>query len=636
MPLGLELAASWLRTLSAAEIAAEIEQSLDFLATPLRNLPARHRSIRAVFEQSWSMLSEREQSVFQRLSLFRGGFRREAAQAAAEASLSLLSGLVDKSLLRLTAAGRYEMHELLRQYGAGKLAETPLQETIGRERHCAYYCALLKQHEADLKGARQSLALAEIAAERENIRAAWSWAIAQGQLERIEQALESLALFLDWHGRYQEGELACRLAVEKLASPETTERLRLFVKLSTWQSNFNWALGQGELAGQQLRQNLALLDSPILADQDTRLERASVLLHLGRIALNANHAEARPLFEQSLLLYRSAADPWGTSRALGWLGEVDWEAGRYEQARQLAEESLALRQQLGDREGQASVFSLLGWIALTQGQLEEAGRLHQESLALYRKMGLQAAIAGALRNLGATLIFLGQFAKALTTLEEALALLHDLGNRSNLVFANILAGLALLQLGRYEPARLRLQLGLKLAQAGGDRPGIGYALLGLGRVALTRQAYSEAWQLQHEGVALFRELGQPDLLSTALASLGQALYKLGQPAQAQRHLAEALQMATEIGAFIPLMFGLPLAALLLAEQGEPERAIELYALAGRYPFVAGSRWMADMFGQPISAVAAGLPPEVVTAAQKRGQARDLWLTAAELLAEIQS
>src|SRR5262249_21515481 len=120
MPLAIELAAAWVRTLSCAEIAQEIQRNLDFLASSARDLPVRHRSVRAVFEQSWQALSAEEQQVLQRLSVFRGGFTREAAEQVASASLGMLSSLVAKSLLHRTAAGRYDLHELVRQYmGSG-------------------------------------------------------------------------------------------------------------------------------------------------------------------------------------------------------------------------------------------------------------------------------------------------------------------------------------------------------------------------------------------------------------------------------------------------------------------------------------------------------------------------------------
>src|SRR5690606_39436355 len=118
MPLAIELAAGWLKTLQPEGIVQEIRRSMDILATRSRNLPERHRSIRSVFAQSWELLSGAEREVFQKLSVSRGGFTREAAEVVAGAALHTLAGLVDKALVRLKAAGRYGIHELLRQYGA--------------------------------------------------------------------------------------------------------------------------------------------------------------------------------------------------------------------------------------------------------------------------------------------------------------------------------------------------------------------------------------------------------------------------------------------------------------------------------------------------------------------------------------
>ena len=125
MPLAIELAATWMRTLSPAEIAVEIESSLDFLSTTVRDLPERHRSMRVVFDRSWQMLSPQEQQVLRNLSVFRGGFQRQAAEQVAGATLSILSTLVNRTLLRRAAAGRYDLHELVRQYSAAQLASEP-------------------------------------------------------------------------------------------------------------------------------------------------------------------------------------------------------------------------------------------------------------------------------------------------------------------------------------------------------------------------------------------------------------------------------------------------------------------------------------------------------------------------------
>ena len=122
MPLGIELAASWVSVLSCAEIADEIEGNIDFLATSMRDVPERHRSLRAAIDQSWRLLTDEQRSAFSRLSVFRGSFDRGAAVAVTGADLRLLSELVAKSLLRRPDFGRFELHELLRQYAAEQLA----------------------------------------------------------------------------------------------------------------------------------------------------------------------------------------------------------------------------------------------------------------------------------------------------------------------------------------------------------------------------------------------------------------------------------------------------------------------------------------------------------------------------------
>ena len=173
MPLGIELAAAWLKLFPPAKIAREIEDSLDFLATAQRNVPARHRSMRALFEHSWGLLSAAERKALRRLSLFRGGFCQVGAAQVTGASFSVLVALVEKSLLHLISEDRYHLHELLRQFAAEKLQAVPEEEEKTQADHSRYYLAFVGGREAALKGGGQRVALAEIAQERENIRAAW-------------------------------------------------------------------------------------------------------------------------------------------------------------------------------------------------------------------------------------------------------------------------------------------------------------------------------------------------------------------------------------------------------------------------------------------------------------------------------
>ena len=195
MPLALELAASWLRTLACAEIADEIGRSLGFLTSNLRNVAERHRSIQAVFDHSWRLLSDGERRVLPRLSVFQGGFDREAGAQVAGATLTILSGLVDKSLVRKDrVSGRYNLHEMVKQYAAEQLRETGEFEATS-DHHATYYAAFLLSREDILKSHEQLEAMDEIETDFENIRLAWSWALKQNLLKCIGDMLEGLNLF---------------------------------------------------------------------------------------------------------------------------------------------------------------------------------------------------------------------------------------------------------------------------------------------------------------------------------------------------------------------------------------------------------------------------------------------------------
>ena len=151
LPLGLELAATWVRMMSLQEVVHEIEQSMDFLSTTGRDVPQRHRSMRAVFDHSWSLLSQEEQQVMRRLSVFRGGFTRDAAEQVAGGTLPILSSLVDKSLVRRSEAKRYDLHELVRQYAETQLQAEQEDEICTEGKYARYYLTLLQARESGLE-----------------------------------------------------------------------------------------------------------------------------------------------------------------------------------------------------------------------------------------------------------------------------------------------------------------------------------------------------------------------------------------------------------------------------------------------------------------------------------------------------
>jgi tetratricopeptide (TPR) repeat protein len=244
-------------------------------------------------------------------------------------------------------------------------------------------------------------------------------------------------------------------------------------------------------------------------------------------------------------------------------------------------------------------------------------------------------VASGISDLAVTLLWLGEFAQAESLLEESPALHHNLGFYS--ASSNMLQSQARAHLGRYGEARAQAQAALALSREIGHRPHIGLACWLQGCLLLAEGAHSEAQLLFQESAQHFREMERGEELGWALAGLACAEHALDNHTQARQFLREILGICTEIGSMaVPLLptFTLMTTALWLADQGEVERAVELYALASRYPYVARSRWCQDFFERPITEAAASLPPASVKAAEERGRSRDMMATLSELLAEL--
>jgi len=647
LPLAIVLAASWTRMLTPIEIADQIAgESLDFLEAEWHDVPPRQRSMRAVFDHSWSLLAEREREVFAGLSAFRGGFRYQAAQEVAGGTLRELMTLVDWSLVQRTPSGRYEIHELLRQYGAERLqaraekrALSPAAEEPVRERHSAYYAAALQRWGADLRGARQAEALVEMTAEVENARAAWDWMVGHGNVEGMARAMDGLCRFYERRGRYQEGETACRLAVEKLrkmAKGLPGEGLRVLARAGAWRSLFSQLIGRIEVIPQLLQQGLALLADSRLAEQDTRSERAFLLQQLGQTMRQSDREQARQYWEGSLALYQALGDRWAEANLASELGHLYLDVGERDRAERVWEESLSLQRSLGNQRGIALVLLNLTTGAVRQGRPVESECLAQEAIGLLRDAGDRLGIANGLHALAQSFLLQGRFAEAHGLLADALAEMQDLGVPRYAATTNSVLAWAKVNLGLYEEAGLLYEASLEQYREMDDRRGAGGCLGRLGMIAVGREAYAEAQQLLQESFAIIREVHQPDGLAEALIGLGHVERALGQSARARQHLAEGMRIASKIWAFRAQLSSLRLMALLLVDRGEVERAIELYALAMRYPYAANSRHWGDIAGKHIAAAAATLPPELVEAAQARGRARDLEATVVELLAELET
>ena len=322
MPLGIELAAAWASTLPCSEIADEIERNLGFLETSMHDVPERHRSLRAAFDQSWRLLSSDERRVFSRLSVFRGTFARDAAAAVAGAGLAELQGLVSKSLVRRAGLGRFELHELLRQYAAEQLAAEHMDLADARESHARFYLGMISARAEALVGKDMMEARDELRVEIDNLRAAAEWAVAQWSQDDARAALSSLDLFFwahSWHeGSDTFGQLAELLGPSPGSPLDAGKASDVMLSALAYQTYLGSALGYDERLDAIARACL-----PVLRERRLTRELGVCLLAIGTNDCYRDvYAESAVSLEEAVDVARSAGDHFVVTDSLAWLGFV--------------------------------------------------------------------------------------------------------------------------------------------------------------------------------------------------------------------------------------------------------------------------------------------------------------------------
>jgi predicted ATPase len=571
-PLGIQLAAAWVEMLSLPEIAAEIGQGFDFLETDLHDVPDRQRSIRAVFDHSWSLLTPRERAVMWALSAFRGGFTREAARQVAEASLRELMALVNKSLLQRAVAGatalgtgsRYEVHEFLRQYAAEKLAATPDSYNAAHDRHCVHYASFLQRHEPELTSASATEALVAIRGELANVRAAWEWAVAQAKLEEIECGLGGLSRFYLLSGPFQEGEALIGAAVERvraLPRPGSAPQQREQVVLS------KLLAAQAVLLNERGRYEQAIV---VAQDVITNAQAGQVVgpeaaghLQWGRaLWFQGNFRAAQPQFERALELARQgrtsstdigervqAVDPLRPleMESLKNLGNVFAQLGDYTRARAYYDQSLRISRELGDRLGESGALNNLGLVSERLSDYAAAQAYFEQALQLCREVGDRGGEGRGLKNLGLISLRQSEYGKARVYYEQGLLISRELGHLLSESICLHSLGSICSDLGEHAEAWSYLERALRISCEIGNRRGEALAVHTLGNVSAQLGDYADAKDYMERALALCRESGDRQGEGYSLHQLGAIAAYQGNTAGAEAYFKRALHIGREIG-----------------------------------------------------------------------------------------
>jgi len=436
MPLALELAAAWRKTLNCQAIADEIQGGLAFLTTRHRNVLARHHSMQTVFDQTWQRLNERERAVFKRLSVFRGGFQRDAVVEVTGASLSILSALADKSLLRLDANGRYQIHELLRQYAAEQLEQSADDVAQTQADHAAFYIQFLHQRSRDICGGRQRAALLEIRADLDNIRVAWLWAVAQGDAESLQKGSESLGLYYQFLGGYLEGMMLFSQATEVLqAQPPSEVADRALLGTRMYEAWYHLRFGRQKGTEACMAHSQAIyrrLNIPPLPGYltDPNAPLSFVALTRGDYATAVRYAE------QVRDVAEAQQQPINRQFAYHLLSEAHVGLGAYETAQKFAQQAYAQSLMTGDRWFRAYILNNMGQIAVALGD-NRMGKTHfQSSYEIRHDFADPEGMALALINLG-NLAFKEQaLAEAAAHFQRSRTIYQDINDKGGLAAAN--------------------------------------------------------------------------------------------------------------------------------------------------------------------------------------------------------
>lgn len=536
MPLAIELAAAWSQLLPVAEITKEVEASYDFLSGSAPDMPDRHRSIRAAFDYSWSLLSEGLQKAFSKLTIFSSPFTRDAAVAVTGASLSTLFELLNKSLLQRAELDTYEIHPLLREFGLEKLGDARLETA---RVHGEYYLGRLLARESRLQGSIDQIDVRdEVAAELGNLRQATLWSVHDQSPEETVRAIAALNPFYFLHS-WQEaidhfGEIADAVA-DLVGSDAAADERYLWAR--TLAAAWSTSLGETDRTPEEITRLLPHWE------QVGGVGLSWALLALGMAADNRGDvAEARVMFERAIE-NGVGADPNLSIHLAAWYGWTKFEQGDVESAQQEFERGLELANATHNYLGRAYLLSKLGVAADGRGAHEQAAEYHEEGREIFVKTGDLGGQGYALSRLSWSYWLMGDFARAKRYGEEGLEKFEEINHRWGVAASWSRIGLAELGLGNVGAAADAFRTGMEVALHQKMQNLVYYALMGMGRVYAAQGRTDAAVRLLSHNVGLAQN-PYANLAQQALDDLADDATEELRAAAGEMTLEEAIALAS--------------------------------------------------------------------------------------------
>ncbi|MFI7128386.1 BTAD domain-containing putative transcriptional regulator [Nonomuraea sp. NPDC050153] len=543
LPLALELAASRMRALTPRQLAERLDDRFRLLASGLRGVPARQRTLRAMIDWSWELLTGPERVVLRRLAAHADGSTLEAAEEVSADPgvdvLDVLARLVDRSLVvRVRGHGaepRYRLLESVSAYCLERLDEAGELDEV-RLRHAAYYTALAERAEPYLRGHGQRDALALLDAESANLRAALETAVRLGRPGEALRLVNAMAWYWVLRGRLGEGRRALEAALSVPGARGSGA-----AQATAWLAGLRMLSGWPQAP-----------DGEVFEAIEERSERARARWFVGYAMFGYDDLSAsRTLIEQALETFQELGDTWGIGAALNVLARYAAMRGDLAALRRDGEQGLALFRELGDRWGELRAAENLGTLAEITGDYEGAAALRAEGLRMAEQLGLWSSVSDALSRLGRIALLTGDHARADDYHERARRLAVEQSNRPAEEFAELGLALAARRQGRLDDAERRLRAWLEWVRDVAGEPGAALILAELGFAAEQRGDAAAALELQLEGLRAARKVGDPRATALALEGLAGARALAGRHEEAALLLGRATALRAGAGAPLP-------------------------------------------------------------------------------------
>jgi non-specific serine/threonine protein kinase len=545
LPLGIELAAGWLEILPLGEITTEIEKSLDFLETDLRDVPERHRSLRAVTDHSWNLLNDEEREVFLKLSVFRGGFEREAAQSVTGASLRTLTILVNKSLIVRDPEGRYRVHKLLRQYAEERFNKQIDEKMATYKAHANYYSILVAKLASAMNSSKESAAINILDKDIKNIRQVWRLGIQYQQFERLDFMQDTMLYFYLGRSMLREGYEAFKnLAdtMEKAAYQDTT-----YWRARVRQAWMGTRIGLLDEAMDWAEKALAFF-----VDDIRSTERAYALVQISYIhMIRGEYQKSIDAAQQTVEHITAEDDIVAYYMGMGNLGYAYYLQGKLKEAREIYEalDSTADSHNYSPS-GIAYGKNNLGEIVRDMGEIKRAQKLFQKAYEIFESTKRSRGMAFSLLNLAGIYFQQGDYQKAHELYERSYDLSREVGDRWGIAHALSNLGNVAMALGDHPMAGQKYQAALTIRRELNEKRGIADSLSDLAFCAATQAAFKESIGMLDEALAIRQQIGDKLGEGLMLTERGLVNIMAGENEKARPDIEASLKIGEEIGSSV--------------------------------------------------------------------------------------